>query len=592
MNLALTRPRSRSLFPYLTLILVAAGCHDRLYDFGGTLKPLDGSVTEVGIDLGGFETNNPDGMKLDLAGGGGTDGGLEGGAGSDGGAGSEGGIVQCDDKSPERQTDPFNCGKCFNLCIAPNSDPECIAGQCKYTCQGGFFDADKDPKNGCECVKTNNGVEVCDGFDNDCNGMTDEGFDFQGDVNNCGKCNTRCTFPFAKATCETGMCKQGDCLAGYYDRDPAVPGCETACAKTNGGVEICDGLDNDCNGKVDDNVAAATITCKSKGVCMGTAPTCMGQSGWVCKYPSTYQELENTTLGCDTLDNDCDGLTDEPFDIGKACVVGSGPCAGTGVWACDNTATGNHKCVGSMKTPGTEICNGKDDDCDGKVDEFDKLSDSDDKVVYFAGKDVTMFVYEATRYDATLTDHGFDSTRRPCSLKDRQPWTNVTKEEAQAACAKIGTSWRLCTAAEWFDACNSGATNGGTTFPYGNSYIANKCNGFDFTAPATAATVATGAASMCISHVNNAASGDEAWDMSGNVKEWVVTGAASTAATGPYELRGGAYDIASFVDNSGNSPVTRAPGLQCDATTPAPTGVDVRLPSVGFRCCRTGQLPP
>jgi formylglycine-generating enzyme required for sulfatase activity len=200
-----------------------------------------------------------------------------------------------------------------------------------------------------------------------------------------------------------------------------------------------------------------------------------------------------------------------------------------------------------------------------------------------------MFVYEASRYDASGTDHGFDSTRRPCSLKTKQPWTNVTKEEAQAACAKIGTGWRLCTATEWFDACN-GKDN--TTFPYGANYVAAACNGFDFTAPATSATVATGAATMCISNLSGTTTdGDELYDMSGNVKEWVITGAASTAATGPYELRGGAYDIASFVDNSVMPAVTRAPGLQCDASTPAPT-VDVRLPSVGFRCCRTGQLPP
>jgi hypothetical protein len=586
MNLALTYPRSRSLLALLPLLVVGAGCHDRLYDFGGTLKALDDGGAEARPDLGGFETNNPDGMRVEASGAAGRDGGpTEGGmAGSDGG---QDGILACDDKSPERLTDPFNCGKCFNLCIAPNSDPQCIDGACVYTCQGGFFDADKDPKNGCECTKTNGGVEVCDGLDNNCNGMADEGFDFQGDINNCGKCNTRCTFPFAKASCDMGMCKQGACLDGYYDRDPAVPGCETACAKTNGGVEICDGLDNDCNGKVDDNVAAATITCKNKGVCTGTAPTCMGQSGWQCKYPTGYQELENIDLGCDGKDNDCDGLTDEPFDIGKACVVGSGPCAGTGVWVCDNAATGKHKCMGSMKTPDPEVCDGKDNDCDGKVDEFDKLSDSNDKVVYFSKRDVTMFVYEATRYDATATDHGFDSTRRPCSRPSKQPWTNVTKEEAQTACAQIGAGWRLCTVAEWFDACNGGKD---TTFPYGNAYLPAACNGFDAHNPA--ATVGTGDTAMCVSHVNDAASGDEAYDMSGNVKEWVVTGAASTAATGPYELRGGAYDIASFVDNSVMPAVTRAPGLQCDATTPAPVGVAVRLPSVGFRCCHSGQLPP
>jgi hypothetical protein len=62
-----------------------------------------------------------------------------------------------------------------------------------------------------------------------------------------------------------------------------------------------------------------------------------------------------------------------------------------------------------------------------------------------------------------------------------------------------------------------------------------------------------------------------------------------TCTTPPclFELRGGAYDIASFTVGA----TTTAPGLQCDASIPAPATA-VRLPSVGFRCCLTGQLPP
>jgi hypothetical protein len=576
----------------LPLVVLAGGCKNRLYDFGGVLKPIDAGATGTGGTEPFDALPLPD-ADFDAAGVGGNGGtGGASGTGGHAGAGGAGGtnVITCDPASPERQTDPFNCGTCLNNCTAPNSVPDCVGGACKITCVGDFVDADKKAMNGCECEPSNGGVETCDNLDNNCNGTVDEGFDFQNDLDNCGVCNHRCFYPFAKATCELGACKQGACLDGFYDRDPNVPGCETACQKTNGGVEICDGLDNDCDGTIDNNVAAATITCKSKGVCAGTAPTCKGQSGWVCVYPAaTYQELEDTAKGCDGLDNDCDGAVDESFDIGKACTVGTGPCAGTGVWACDTTQTSGRKCVGSMKTPGVETCNGKDDDCDGKVDELNSMSDrtSDDKIVYVAAQNVTMFVYEATRYDATGTDHGFDSTRRPCSVSGKQPWTNVTKEEAEAACEKTGTGWRLCTVAEWFDVCNG---SGNTTFPYGNDYLGTACNGYDFTQPNPAATVATGSATLCKSD-QSATAGDEFYDMSGNVKEWTITGAASTSTTGPYELRGGAYDIASFVDNSVTPAVTRAPGLQCDSSTPAPS-VAVRLPSVGFRCCRTGMLPP
>jgi hypothetical protein len=567
------------------LVGVASGCNDRVWDFGVQIKEDGGTVDATRTD-GARDHNTPDLTGFGGSGGSINIGGRDGGSGGTGGAGGTGGgVVMCDNNAPERQSDISNCGTCFHSCLVPNSDPVCQAGICKYNCFAGFFDADKNPSNGCECVKTNNGVEACDGLDNNCDGTVDEGFNFMTDVANCGGCNVTCSFPFATASCVSGVCRQGGCLPGFYDRNPNVAGCETSCEKSNGGVEICDGQDNDCDGVIDNSPMAGPLVCKSMGVCAGVQPTCMGQTGWVCKYPATYQEVEDTSGSCDTLDNDCDGRTDEPFQIGQACPVGSGACTNpNGVWVCDNTVpTTKHRCNGSPKAPGVETCNGLDDDCDGKVDELDSASNrtTDDKLIYLAGPNVTMFAYEATRYDANGTNYGFDSTRRPCSVGGRLPWSNVTKEEAEASCEKIGSGWRLCTAAEWLDACNSG---GNTTFPYGGTYSAQRCNGWDFTKTAGVMTVATGAATMCVSEQSATTAGDELYDMSGNVKEWVLTTATTT---GPFEMRGGAYNTASFTVGA----TTSAPGLQCDASIPAPATA-VRLPSVGFRCCRTGMLPP
>jgi hypothetical protein len=587
---------------------VAGGCRDRLYDFGVAVVPGDASVVVDGP--GRTDGSVPHDAQTGGVGGHAVTGtGGVGGAGGSGGMGGTGGIQVCNPNSPDLQTDIANCGTCFHQCIVPNASPACVKGVCQFTCQAGFFDADNDPSNGCECTKTNGGVEICDGLDNDCNGTIDDGFDFQTDVTNCGGCNRQCGFPFAMASCVKGVCTQGPCLPDFYDRDPNTPGCETECIKTNGGVEICDGLDNDCDGIVDDNLQAPTITCLNKGVCSGTQPACMGQNGWSCTYPTTYQAVEDTALGCDGLDNDCDGQTDEGFLIGKACIFGTGPCAGTGTWVCDNSQAGDHRCMGSMKQPGVEICDGLDNDCDGLVDELDSASNrtTDDVLVYIASLNVTMFAYESSRYDANGTSNGFDSTRRPCTVPGKLPWSNVTMSEAEAACAKIGPSWRVCTAAEWQGACGGAAA---TTFPYGNTYLPTDCNGNDYaTAMGKAAgPIPTGSDPSCVSVISTTPS-LKLFDMSGNVKEWTATDLTTMkplsnprCTTPPclFEMRGGAYDIASFTVAG----TTTAPGLQCNASVPAPydtttgdggtstQGIDVRLPSVGFRCCLPGTLPP
>jgi hypothetical protein len=563
------------------------GCNSRLYDTGSTISLVDG-----GPGMGGAAGTGTGGATGagGMTGAGGAAGGATGAAGMTGMGGAGGVPGTCDPNSPDRQTDLANCGTCFNLCNAPNATAQCVAGACQYTCISGYIDADHNSANGCECTPTNGGVEICDGIDNNCDGVIDEGFDLMSDLDNCGGCNVPCYFPFATSACSMGVCQMVACLPDFYDRDPTIPGCETSCQKTNNGVEICDGLDNDCNGLIDGmdpGMQAATITCKNKGVCAGTSPVCMGPAGFTCTYPSTYQDTEDTTLGCDGLDNDCDGLTDEPFGIGKACSIGKGACTSSGTWICDNTQTGNRRCNAPVKQPGVEVCDGIDNDCDGTIDELDKLSDDNDSLVTFTagGSPVTMFVYEASRYDATGASNGFDSSRRPCSLPSKLPWSNITKEEAATACGKVGTGWSLCSDTQWQAACE-GMT--ATVFPYGATYVKTKCNGNDY---GGLAVLATGAATSCVSQIIAGTTG-KLFDMSGNVKEWVSTPPDATICkTAPcFQLRGGAYDTPSFVDSSSGTAVTIAPGLQCDNSTPAPASA-VRLPSVGFRCCYSGGLP-
>ena len=85
--------------------------------------------------------------------------------------------------------------------------------------------------------------------------------------------------------------------------------------------EVCDGLDNDCNGKLDDSLSAPGCE-KNQGVCKNATQICEGLAGWSDCSPDIYKihaksndsTYQSTETLCDGQDNDCDGTTDEGCD--------------------------------------------------------------------------------------------------------------------------------------------------------------------------------------------------------------------------------------------------------------------------------------
>jgi len=71
---------------------------------------------------------------------------------------------------------------------------------------------------------------------------------------------------------------------------------------------------------------------------------------------------------CNSIDDDCDGKTDESFsNIGNNCSHNYGVCKEYGTIVCDDKY--NTGCSAPSPTYSDEICDGKDNDCDGSTDE-------------------------------------------------------------------------------------------------------------------------------------------------------------------------------------------------------------------------------
>jgi MYXO-CTERM domain-containing protein len=159
--------------------------------------------------------------------------------------------------------------------------------------------------------------EECNGVDDDCDGLTDEGFPVGEPCDDGGIGGCRGTGALA---C-TGDGLSTECVID-------VPGAAPS-------AEVCNGADDNCNGVIDEG-----LTCT--GECVPTGPEV-----------------------CNGLDDDCNGARDEADPmLGVACGESEGACE-----------PGALRCVGGMLVciGGTqdrdEVCNGIDDDCDGVIDD-------------------------------------------------------------------------------------------------------------------------------------------------------------------------------------------------------------------------------
>jgi hypothetical protein len=333
----------------------------------------------------------------------------------------EEGLVECNGECVDTQTDLDNCGECGNVCEFDHADAICDAGSCLMAnCHEGWDDCNGDPADGCEtdllndrencascghvceeglvciggeCVvcpdDDNDGFpdaacggtdcddenenpdadEVCDGDDNDCDGLEDEQPEASLSCDDGDVCNgpERCFL----GRCEDGVplnCEDGnDCTEDTCDSET---GCQrvvledgTLCGEPI--VGPCDSLDECLGGTCIQNVEPSGIECRAAaGVC-DEAETCDGVNP-----DCPADEFQPTTLLCRAAagecdaDEFCDGTSATcPADAMQPATV---ECR-TATGACDlaeNCTGTSPACPADGVRPATAICRAAAGACD------------------------------------------------------------------------------------------------------------------------------------------------------------------------------------------------------------------------------------
>jgi hypothetical protein len=148
------------------------------------------------------------------------------------------------------------------------------------------------------------------------------------------------------------------CVDGHIDCD-AVPG--------EPGVEICaNGLDDDCDGLVDEGFAQVGLPCTAgMGACARTGTYICSTDGTRLECDATPGEPTQELCG-NGIDDDCNGMVDDGFDdLGRGCDGPDLDLCPEGVWVCSDDKL---SLVCDDRTGDSlDVCNGMDDDCDPRT---------------------------------------------------------------------------------------------------------------------------------------------------------------------------------------------------------------------------------